>query len=214
MASSRGYCSATWQQVRNECLARDPVCKLCTTARSTVADHVISRACGGPDTLGQFKITGAPSCRFDNATTLLLTDATSGFWLGSDDRPTGGMEYEMAKDLAAGHAVPVLASPAAAAPVASPAQEPKSQKPVSDADAADEPEKAPGLNCVLNNVCFGPVLSLIGPPNLFGGGLHFRLGEYFGAGVDYQLTPSISFDPVSVSSSLFSICSMSAFASS
>jgi polar amino acid transport system substrate-binding protein len=25
---------------------------------------------------------------------------TSGFWLGSDDSPTGGMEYEMAKDLA------------------------------------------------------------------------------------------------------------------
>jgi len=36
---------------------------------------------GGPDVLGQFKISGAPSCRFDNATTQLLTDATSGYWL-------------------------------------------------------------------------------------------------------------------------------------
>ena len=35
---------------------------------------------GGPDVLGQFKISGAPSCRFDNATTTLLTDATTGFW--------------------------------------------------------------------------------------------------------------------------------------
>jgi hypothetical protein len=35
---------------------------------------------GGPDVLGQFRISGAPSCRFDNGTTTLLTDATSGFW--------------------------------------------------------------------------------------------------------------------------------------
>jgi hypothetical protein len=92
-----------------------------------------------------------------------------------------------------------------AVPVAVPAQEPIAAKPVADAYVADEPEKSRGLNCALKNVCFGPVLSLIGPPNLFGGGLHFRLGEYFGAGVDYQMTPSISFDPISVSSSLFSI---------
>jgi hypothetical protein len=93
-----------------------------------------------------------------------------------------------------------------AAPVALPAPEPTvAKKPVPDADAADEPEAHEGLNCVLQNVCFGPVLSLIGPPNLFGGGLHFRVGEYFGAGVDYQMTPSLTFDPISVSSSLFSI---------
>jgi hypothetical protein len=92
-----------------------------------------------------------------------------------------------------------------AVPVAVPAQDLIAPTPVADAYVADEPEKSRGLNCALNNVCFGPVLSLIGPPNLFGGGLHFRLGEYFGAGVDYQMTPSISFDPISVSSSLFSI---------
>jgi hypothetical protein len=49
------------------------------------------------------------------------------------------------------------------------------------------------------------VLALIGPPNLIGGGLHFRLGDYFGAGVDYQMTPEIGFRPVAVSSSLFSV---------
>jgi len=54
-------------------------------------------------------------------------------------------------------------------------------------------------------VCFGPVLSLIGPPNLFGGGLHFRVGQYFGAGVDYHLTPSLPLSPIALSSSFFSV---------
>lgn len=76
---------------------------------------------------------------------------------------------------------------------------------LSDAEAADEPEADDVMDCALSSVCMGPVLALIGPPNLIGGGLHFRLGEYFGAGVDYQGLPSISFDPVSVSSSLFSV---------
>lgn len=73
------------------------------------------------------------------------------------------------------------------------------------ADVADEPEEPAGPSCALEGVCFGPVLSLLGPPNLLGGGLHFRVGEYFGAGLDYQMTPSITFDPISVSTSLFSI---------
>lgn len=115
----------------------------------------------------------------------------------------GFVSYDQMMAVAAGRfALDVTLTPVSAAPVALPAEV---AKPVPDADSADEPERAHGLDCVLNNVCFGPVLSLIGPPNLFGGGLHFRLGNYFGAGVDYQATPSISFDPVKVSSSLFSI---------
>jgi hypothetical protein len=35
---------------------------------------------GGPDWIGAFRITGAPSCRFDNGTTSLLTDATAPYW--------------------------------------------------------------------------------------------------------------------------------------
>lgn len=38
---------------------------------------------GGPDWIGAFKLSGAPGCRFDNGTTTLLTDATSGYWLSS-----------------------------------------------------------------------------------------------------------------------------------
>jgi hypothetical protein len=118
----------------------------------------------------------------------------------------GFVSYDQMMAVAAGRfSLDVTLIAVSAVPVQLPDPNAKPAKPVSDADAADEPEKAPGLSCVLNNVCFGPVLSLIGPPNLFGGGLHFRLGEYFGAGVDYQVTPSISFDPVSVSSSLFSV---------
>jgi hypothetical protein len=117
----------------------------------------------------------------------------------------GFVNYDQMMTVAPGRfALDVTLTPVSAAPVALPGED-ANANPVSDADTADEPEGSRGLNCVLNNVCFGPVLSLIGPPNLFGGGLHFRLGNYFGAGVDYQLTPSISFDPVKVSSSLFSI---------
>jgi len=86
------------------------------------------------------------------------------------------------------------------------ANEAAAQQPATEyADVADEPEESAGPGCALENVCFGPVLSLLGPPNLLGGGLHFRVGEYFGAGLDYQMTPSITFDPISVSTSLFSV---------
>ncbi|HEV8689089.1 MAG TPA: hypothetical protein VGQ91_02240 [Ideonella sp.] len=35
---------------------------------------------GGPDLLGEFKLTGAPGCKFDNGTKMLLTDASKN-WL-------------------------------------------------------------------------------------------------------------------------------------
>lgn len=35
---------------------------------------------GGPDVLGAFKLSGPGGCKFDNATTTLLTDATSPYW--------------------------------------------------------------------------------------------------------------------------------------
>lgn len=118
----------------------------------------------------------------------------------------GFVSYDQMMAVAPGRfSLDVKLTPVSEVPVQLPAPQAAAKKPVTDADAADEREDSPGLDCAIKNVCFGPVLSLIGPPNLFGGGLHFRLGDYFGAGVDYQLTPSISFDPVSVSSSLFSV---------
>jgi hypothetical protein len=53
-------------------------------------------------------------------------------------------------------------------------------------------------------VCVGPVLSLLGPPNLIGGGLHARIGQYFGVGVDYQMLPTLNLNPISFGSSLVS----------
>lgn len=35
----RGYRAATWDPARRACLRRDPLCTLCHTAPSTVADH-------------------------------------------------------------------------------------------------------------------------------------------------------------------------------
>lgn len=120
----------------------------------------------------------------------------------------GFMKYDQVMAVAVGRfALDVTLTPVSAAPVTLPTPAVADAKaPVEDDDKTDEVEKShSGGSCVLNNVCFGPVLSLIGPPNLIGGGLHFRLGDYFGAGVEYQATPSISVDPIKVSTSLFSV---------
>jgi len=54
--SSSFYRSNAWRVLRAACLRRDP---WCTTAgcreRSTVADHRIERAKGGPDTLSNLR---------------------------------------------------------------------------------------------------------------------------------------------------------------
>jgi len=121
----------------------------------------------------------------------------------------GFVSYDQKMAVASGRfSFDVTLTPVSAVPVAAVEPTPvPAAKPVvlADAETVDEPESDEATNCALSSVCMGPVLALIGPPNLIGGGLHFRVGEYFGAGVDYQATPSISFDPVSVGSSLFSI---------
>jgi hypothetical protein len=61
-----------------------------------------------------------------------------------------------------------------------------------------------GSKCALGSVCVGPVLSLFGPPNLLGGGLHARIGRYLGVGVDYQMLPTLNLNPISFGSSLVS----------
>jgi hypothetical protein len=71
-------------------------------------------------------------------------------------------------------------------------------------EATDEPEASAANGCVLSSVCIGPVASLIGPPNLIGGGVHARIGNYFGLGFDYQAMPKLNFNPISVQTSLIS----------
>jgi hypothetical protein len=70
--------------------------------------------------------------------------------------------------------------------------------------ASDEPEPSAASSCMLSQVCMGPVISLLGPPNLIGGGLHMRFGRYLGAGVDYQALPDVTVSPVTVGGSLLS----------
>ena len=68
----------------------------------------------------------------------------------------------------------------------------------------DEPEQSKAEQCLLAQVCVGPVAALIGPPNLIGGGVHARIGRYLGVGVDYQVLPKVNFNPLAATTSLFS----------
>jgi hypothetical protein len=75
---------------------------------------------------------------------------------------------------------------------------------VAAAEPADADTEEAGSSCALKQVCVGPVLSLFGPPNLVGGGVHARFGQYLGVGVDYQVLPTLNFNPISVGASLVS----------
>ena len=99
--------------------------------------------------------------------------------------------------IAPGTAEPI--SDAVAAPSA-PASEPVR----TPDESYDEPEPTAANSCVFSQTCIGPVVALLGPPNLFGGGMHMRVGHYLGAGVDYQVLPNVSVNPVTVGSSLMS----------
>lgn len=58
--------------------------------------------------------------------------------------------------------------------------------------------------CLLGPLCLGPVFSL-GLPNPLGIGLQVRFTEFFGAGFDYQVMPTISPQSASVGWSLLSV---------
>ena len=68
----------------------------------------------------------------------------------------------------------------------------------------EEGEEESSGQCALSQVCVGPVLSLFGPPNLVGGGIHARIGRYLGVGVDYQVLPTLNLNPISLGASLLS----------
>ena len=71
-------------------------------------------------------------------------------------------------------------------------------------EPTDEPEQTSEDSCAISQVCLGPVVALLGPPNLIGGGLHARIGRYFGLGFDYQALPTLNFNPISLGTSLVS----------
>jgi hypothetical protein len=62
----------------------------------------------------------------------------------------------------------------------------------------------PREKCVLDKVCFGPVLTL-GAVNPIGIGVHGRINEHFGFVLDYQFMPSISLSNVDAGFSLFTL---------
>jgi tetratricopeptide (TPR) repeat protein len=93
--------------------------------------------------------------------------------------------------------LPVVEVPAKSAAPAIPAQH-------EPAEPSEDSEPSAEGSCLLAQVCMGPVVSLLGPPNLIGGGLHMRFGRYLGAGLDYQALPDVSISPVTVGGSLFS----------
>jgi hypothetical protein len=78
-------------------------------------------------------------------------------------------------------------------------------EPVSLPEPTDEPEPSAAAGCAMSELCVGPVVALLGPPNLIGGGIHMRFGRYLGAGVDYQALPTVNISPISVGASLLSV---------
>lgn len=102
------------------------------------------------------------------------------------------LEIELEKITPVAPAVVAAAAPAETKPTA-PQTEP-----------TDEPEASAASSCALQSVCMGPVVSLLGPPNLIGAGVHVRIGRYLGVGFDYQALPTVNFNPVSIGTSLVS----------
>lgn len=58
-AGQRGYDHA-WRKLREQVLARDPVCTICHEAPSTDADHIVSRRNGGKDQMSNLRGTCHP----------------------------------------------------------------------------------------------------------------------------------------------------------
>ena len=54
--SSPFYRTAAWRRLRAEVLKRDPICRTPGCGRkSVVADHIVQRERGGPDTLANLR---------------------------------------------------------------------------------------------------------------------------------------------------------------
>lgn len=138
---------------------------------------------------------------------------SSGELLASPGRHTisahaeGFAPYSQTLDVAPGQfTLEIELSPLSITNVAAatpPAPAPTTQVAVATAEAEEGEEEAGG-QCALSGVCIGPVLSLFGPPNLLGGGVHARFGHYLGVGVDYQVLPTLNLNPISLGASLVS----------
>lgn len=94
----------------------------------------------------------------------------------------------------------------AVAPAEDPAPQPAPLAAPTAAPAYTEPPlpAEPEKKCALDKFCFGPVLTL-GILNPIGFGVHGRIAEHFGFGIDYQFMPSISIADLDTGFSLFSI---------
>jgi hypothetical protein len=121
----------------------------------------------------------------------------------------GFAPFSQALDVVAGQfTLEIQLTPLSIANVA--AAVPATEKPAAttvaaaELDNSDEGEEESGNRCALSQVCVGPVLSLFGPPNLVGGGIHARIGRYLGFGVDYQVLPTLNLNPISFGASLLS----------
>lgn len=60
-AAARGYCSAAWRRTRLAVIARDQgICQLCgmlIVGESGDIDHIVEKAKGGTDALGNLRLT-------------------------------------------------------------------------------------------------------------------------------------------------------------
>lgn len=54
-AYRRGYGSSRWLRLRKMVLSRDPICVCCELAEATVADHILPKKMGGPDSLANLQ---------------------------------------------------------------------------------------------------------------------------------------------------------------
>lgn len=61
-----------------------------------------------------------------------------------------------------------------------------------------------GGRCALGPVCLGPVFNL-GIANPLGFGMHARIGNYLGVGIDYQFLPEISIQSAATTASLLTV---------
>lgn len=115
-------------------------------------------------------------------------------------------EAASAAEAAPAEAVPAEApAPAEVAATAEPAPEPvASSAPTSGEIAAAAEDAAEEEECVFGKVCLGPVLTL-GLANPLGIGVHARIDEQWGVGLDYQFLPSLSIGDASAGISLFTL---------
>lgn len=122
--------------------------------------------------------------------------------------PAGRFQFALAMTPGASKVPPAVAEPEAAAPSPSDATASVAEGPTADAsgtpaDTEDGDADEEGNGCLLDDVCFGPLVS-VGAPNAIGGALHGRFGDYVSANLSIDVLPQITVSGVDVSTELLS----------